>query len=143
MNVIADTDFVVAMANIDDRYRIDCLRVYRQFSRILVPQSVITETALLLNNRKGSIEIARFLLELDVKSKFQVEALEQQDIERTARLLQKYHDTRLDFVDASVIAMAERFNIRTVLTLDHRDFRLVKPRHCDYLTLLPELSPGS
>lgn len=112
MNVIADTGFVVAMANIDDRYRIDCLRVYRQFSRILVPQSVITETALLLNNRKGSIEIARFLLELDVKSKFQVEALEQQDIERTARLLQKYHDTRLDFVDASVIAMAERFNIR-------------------------------
>ena len=39
---------------------------------------------------------------------------------------------------ASVIALAERLSITEIATLDHRHFRVVRPRHVEPLTLLPE-----
>lgn len=142
--IIADTGFIVAVANTQDQYHQLCMPLYQQLqTRIMVPQIVIVEVTQLLARHGGNLKVVEFINDLYIKTKYTVQPLEQKDFEVAGKLLQKYHDTRLDFVDASVIAMAERFNIRTVLTLDHRDFSLVKPRHCDYLTLLPELSLGS
>ena len=56
---------------------------------------------------------------------------------RTAQILEQYSDSKVDFVDASVMAIAERLNIITVLTIDQRDSRLLKPLHCSNFTLLP------
>ncbi|MDJ1182374.1 hypothetical protein PMH09_04135 [Roseofilum sp. BLCC_M143] len=44
---------------------------------------------------------------------------------------------RLDFVDASIAAVAERINVTRILTLDRRDFTILRPRHCDYFEILP------
>jgi predicted nucleic acid-binding protein len=41
------------------------------------------------------------------------------------------------FVDAIIVAIAERLNITRVLTLDVRDFRMFSPRHCAAFELLP------
>jgi hypothetical protein len=49
----------------------------------------------------------------------------------------QYADSRLDFVDATVIAVAEDANISTILTLDRRDFRMVRPQHTSAFELLP------
>lgn len=43
----------------------------------------------------------------------------------------------LGAVDASVIALTERLNLPAVATVDHRHFRIVRPRHIAALTLLP------
>jgi uncharacterized protein len=40
-------------------------------------------------------------------------------------------------VDAAVIATAERLEIATVVTIDHRDFSVVRPRHVSHFELLP------
>jgi predicted nucleic acid-binding protein len=40
--------------------------------------------------------------------------------------------------DASVIATCEELDESKVATLDRRDFAIVRPRHRDHLTLLPE-----
>jgi hypothetical protein len=40
-------------------------------------------------------------------------------------------------VDASVITVAENLGITSVATLNRRDFRVVRPRHVEALTLLP------
>ena len=39
--------------------------------------------------------------------------------------------------DASIIAIAERRNVTQVATLNHRDFAVVRPAHCDTLELVP------
>ena len=49
----------------------------------------------------------------------------------------QYADSRINFVDATVMAVAERFLIKEVLTLDKRDFQIFRPKHCSSLTLLP------
>ena len=48
-----------------------------------------------------------------------------------------YANLDLGIVDASVIALAERLRVVQVLTLDRRDFSVVRPRHCPALALLP------
>jgi predicted nucleic acid-binding protein len=59
------------------------------------------------------------------------------DLERTTEILAQYADTRLDFVDATIVSIAERLNIFRVFTLDRRDFSIIRPRHCDYFEILP------
>jgi uncharacterized protein len=57
-----------------------------------------------------------------------------------AELLNTYASLRLQVVDACVIALAERLDVREVAALDRRDFLVVAPRHLpkgDRLTLLP------
>ncbi len=49
----------------------------------------------------------------------------------------KYADMDLGTVDAAVIAIAERLNIVTLATINTRDFRVVRPAHCDAFELVP------
>lgn len=137
MNAVADTSFVVAIENKFDRQRERCLSVYRTPRYIFLPQSVLNETAYLLNQVGGSRIVARFLRRLP-STKYILLALENDDIARTADLLDQYADSRVDFVDATVVAVAERLNITTILTLDHRDFGMVRPRHTEYFELQPK-----
>jgi predicted nucleic acid-binding protein len=39
--------------------------------------------------------------------------------------------------DASIIAIAERLDLTTIATLNHRDFAVVRPAHCDGFELIP------
>ena len=63
--------------------------------------------------------------------------LTDQDYSRTAEILRKYHDTRIDFVDACIMALAERLNVENILTFDRRDFSLYRPAHCEQFRILP------
>ena len=69
---------------------------------------------------------------------WQIEQVQPQDWARVDELLNQYADARLDLVDATLVAAAERLNIETLLTLDQRDFRLIRPKHVDYFSILPE-----
>ena len=66
-----------------------------------------------------------------------LESPTQEDYSRSAELLKQYADASLDFVDALIAAMAERLNITRLLTLDRRDFQLIRPKHCPTFELLP------
>lgn len=61
----------------------------------------------------------------------------QDDFRRIHELLEQYASLRLDFVDATIVALAERFNIQRILTVDQRDFRAIRPNHCAYFEILP------
>ncbi len=60
-----------------------------------------------------------------------------QDLARTAELLEKYADNKVDFVDCAIVAMAERLNLKKVLTVDRRHFTIFRPNHCDYFEIAP------
>jgi predicted nucleic acid-binding protein len=70
-------------------------------------------------------------------SDWRLEPLTDADLPRAADLMQSYADARIGFVDASIIATAERLGVARVYTLDRRHFGLVRPRHVDSFTLLP------
>jgi len=59
------------------------------------------------------------------------------DYRRVGELCAKYSDSEIGFVDASVVAIAERLSEPKIATLDRRHFSLIRPRHVDAFELLP------
>jgi uncharacterized protein len=136
MTALADTGFVVALENSSDRWHTACLNVLRREREIYLPQSVLNETCYLLTQAGGNRAAARFLQRLPT-SKFILIPLLNSDLERITKLLIKYADSRVDFVDASIAALAERLNITRILTIDRRAFQILRPAHIDHFELLP------
>ncbi len=56
---------------------------------------------------------------------------------RMRDLMQKYADLPMDLADASLVVLAEDLKIRTVFTLDRRDFSRYRPRHCKHFEIIP------
>jgi hypothetical protein len=63
--------------------------------------------------------------------------LADEDWRRCTELVEHYANLHLDLMDASLIAIAERLGATTIATLNHRDFKVVRPRHTDWFELLP------
>ena len=134
---IANTGFLVALLNRTDTKHSSVVALYTgQTHPILVPQTVLAETAYLVGKVSAVTTLVTFLRSLK-RSRFQLVALIDQDLERIAEILEEYQDSRIDFVDASVMAVAERYEAHTIFTIDQRDFRIFRPRHVAYLHLLP------
>lgn len=89
-----------------------------------------------MGREAGVATVIAFLRGLSA-SKFDLVALTEQDLLRTAEILDEYKDSRVDFVDGTVMAVAQRYGSKKILTLDQRDFRLFRPRHCDSFEILP------
>ena len=59
------------------------------------------------------------------------------DLTRIGEIMTQYADANLDFVDCCIMTLSERLTITQICTLDHRDFSIFRPEHCNYLELLP------
>jgi predicted nucleic acid-binding protein len=103
---------------------------------LVVPALVVTEVAYLLGDRIGSYAEVAFARSLE-RGELLVEAVLDSDWPRIAELTEQYEDLPLGIVDASVVALAERRDLDTIATLDHRHFATVKPRHVAAFTLVP------
>jgi predicted nucleic acid-binding protein len=103
---------------------------------LLVPALVVTEVAYLLGDRIGQHAELAFARALE-KGELLVEPVLDSDWPRIAELTDQYADVPLDIVDASVVALAERRELDTIATLDHRHFAVVKPRHVHAFVLVP------
>jgi predicted nucleic acid-binding protein len=136
MPSVADTSFVYAVAVATELDHQACVAIHNQQDVIYLPQSTLAEVGYLLTREGGNRAAAQFLMDLP-KSKYRIEALLPEDFQRTAEILFKYADSRVDFVDATIAAVAERKRIIRILTLDQRDFQILRPNHTDHFELLP------
>lgn len=97
---------------------------------------VVAETAWMIESRLGPASEAGFL-RLVTAGELEVVDLTIEDYARCTELIEIYADMGLGLIDASVGAIAERFGVTTIATLNHRDFTVVRPRHVDAFELLP------
>ena len=103
---------------------------------MVLPPLVLSEVDYVLRKVAGVEAFTRFVRDVDAGA-YRLERLDEIDLSRAAELESEYADLDLGLVDASVIALCERLGETKVATLDHRDFSVVRPRHCDALRLLP------
>ncbi|MBG1239853.1 type II toxin-antitoxin system VapC family toxin [Nostoc sp. NZL] len=137
MTAILDTSFLFALTDKSDRNHSRVFNVAKTLSeQLILPTSVLPEVCYLISSRLGHQVMRHFLVEL-AASDIRLESIYFEDLERINEILEEYADSQLNFTDATIIALAERDNITRILTLDRRDFGLVRPRHCDYFELLP------
>ncbi|HLE99040.1 MAG TPA: PIN domain-containing protein [Gaiellaceae bacterium] len=127
---------VFAALNRDERHHQRCVELLASRSPVVLPAPVITETTMLSRSRDRP-QAVDALLRSVVDGTVAVVELELADYSRARQLVAQYADLGLSFVDAAVVAIAERFEETTIATLDHRHFSVVKPLHCEAFTLVP------
>ncbi len=137
MPTVVDTGFLFALANVGDIHHDRALEIARTLSdTIILPVTVLPEICYLLYSRLGHVAMRQFLARLQI-GPIQIESVSKADLPRISEILDQYADARIDFVDATIVALAERLNVTRILTTDQRHFRLFRPRHCVAFELLP------
>ena len=137
MTVIADTGPLYALIDSDDAWHERVVAWWRANRQpVVVPVCVLPEVCYLLHTRISPEAGAAFVRAV-ADGEFLIEPLESEDISRASKLLAKYEDLDLGFVDATVIATAERLDATEVLTTDRRHFSVVRPNHVRSLRLSP------
>lgn len=132
---IVDAGPLYAAADADDENHAACLAVLaRPDLRLVLAAMAVAEATYFVGSRLGPAAERAFLSGL---ADFDVEGPGSEDFTRMAELVEQYSDWPLGGTDASIIALAERLQAPAIVTLDHRHFTAVRPRHRDTFELLP------
>ena len=139
MAYILDSGFVYAQLNGKDDWhqRVSEVTLAAEREAIFLPIPAITEISFLLQRDLGIESVADFVETLADTSVI-LEVPTPEDYVRSSHILRKYNDANIDFVNACIVAMAERLNITKILTVDRRHFGIFRPKHCDSFEILPE-----
>ncbi|MES1240708.1 MAG: PIN domain-containing protein [Acidobacteriota bacterium] len=130
MKGIADTGFLVAFANRNDRYHAWAVRIARAVTEpLLTCEAVLAETAFHLQSvplvlamvSEGLIEIA-----FDCRSQFG----------QLAALADRYSDRSPDLADLCLIRMSEIHQRHSVITVDRSDFRIYRRNRREAIPLI-------
>lgn len=137
MSLLIDTGFLYALLNRTEQNHERVLAVTQTIHEpVILPVPAITEVAYLLLRDVGSEAVADFVANLNATDLI-LESPQAADYVRAAEVIRKYADARVDFVDALIVAIAERLSITRILTLDVRHFAMFRPSHCVGFELLP------
>jgi predicted nucleic acid-binding protein len=133
---IVDAGPLYAAIDADDRNHQRSVEVLqRRDLELVIPALVVAEVTYLAGRRLGPTVEAAFLRGLE---SIQIEAPGPDEWLRIAALVEQYRDFPLGGTDASVVALAERFETDLIVTLDRRHFGAIRPRHCAAFRLLPD-----
>lgn len=134
--LLVDTNVLLAAADTSAAEHQQCAALLDEHEDVAIPTPVAAETAWMIEARLGAAAEAAFVTSL-ATGELPVLELTAGDWRRCAELVARYADLRLGLVDASLVAVAERLQLTTLATLNHRDFRVVRPVHCTAFTLIP------
>lgn len=140
MPVIIDTSVIVAAALTTERYHKQCVELFDELraknERLLLPPTVTAEAGYLLNQLSGVKQEAKFLRGVADGDLEPIDLL-RIDYARMDELVEQYQNLNIGTTDASIIALAERFRIKQIATLNWRDFTVVRPRYVGEFEILP------
>ena len=97
---------------------------------------MVVKTAWLIARELGNPAEAGFVAAAG-RGEFRIVDLTAVDYQRASVILTAHADNNLGLVDSCVMAIAERLQATTIATVNPRDFRIVRPAHCDAYTLIP------
>jgi hypothetical protein len=135
--LVLDTSAAVALLVAEDRDHARCVELADELEeQLVVPSSTLVEIDYWLR-KLGAVQGWQRFVEETAEGRYRLYPGDEQDVLRAAELEVTHAAVDLGFVDASVVATCERLGETKVATLDRRHFSVVRPRHCEALTLLP------
>ena len=135
MPLLLDTGVVYALADADDSWHNRAQSLLRsQRELLLLPVTTVPEITYLLRKRLRP-HTERLFLRSIADGELGVEQLTVGDWRRSVELLETYEE--IGFVDASIVAIAERLRLTTIATTDRRHFSAIRPSHAERFELVP------
>lgn len=135
--LVVDTGPLVSLGDTDDRNHKACRELFETDPGPLVTTALVIAEAGYLLNRVLGPPAEQALLAMISDDTLLVEAPTRVDWVRASELIGSYHDLNLGVTDATLVAIAERLNVTRIATLNHRDFRVVRPAHAAAFELVP------
>jgi len=117
---LVDTGALLAVVNARDRWHAACLAALQAVKLPLVTTTaVLTETFYFASKGRGLVErVWNFVRTGGIT----VAPISDADLPTLDALMARYADRPMDFADATLVHVAEREGLSTILTIDHADF---------------------
>ncbi len=136
--VLVDTGIIYALADRSDAWHLRARRFVENYKgTLIIPSTVIPEVCYLLQTHLSPQAEIAFVRSI-VTGALRLEQVTEEDMGRAVEVMNTYQDMLIGLVDASVVAVAERLKLSSLMTTDRRHFSVIKPKHCPAFTLLPE-----
>ena len=133
-SALIDTGAVIALLDSSERHH-EAVRSYLG-QRLLLPMTLLAEIDYLVSKYLGDAVARAFFAGVE-RGDLELLGFDNEDFARANAIMARYPSVPLGIADASVMALAERYQIKRILTLDRRHFSLVKPINMEYFELLP------
>lgn len=134
MSALIDTGPLVAFFHPDDDRHDDARKALKRMKGPMITTwAVLAEAAHLLKSYpRGRLQ----LLDVVGGGDLRVDHLTPTDTKRARSLMSKYGDLPMDLADATLVCLAEREKIETIVTFD-KDFRVYRPDGIGAFKLVP------
>jgi hypothetical protein len=122
--IIIDTGPLVALFDPKDPDYKVCHQVLENItSPLYTTEAVLTEVLHMLDaGSRGAEGVKEFI----VSEYLSIFSMKQTEIGRCFSLMEKYHDLPMDFADASLVVLSERFKTPKIFTLDFKNFSVYR-----------------
>lgn len=139
MAVIADSGAIFAIYDAADAHHariLDAIERERERGPLIVPMAILGEVDYLLREFLG-VDAELDFLDGIMRGFYTLESLTDQDVVRCQEIVAQYRAMNVGLADAAVAATAERLGVHRILTVDERDFRVIRPKKGQAFVLLP------
>jgi predicted nucleic acid-binding protein len=125
--IIADTSGLLAFFNTSEPTHAAVVAIVEnEREPLVVSPFVVAELDYIVATRIGVAAELAVLAELATGA-YEIPSFDARDIGDSRTIIDRYRDQTIGVTDASLVVLANRYQTRTILTLDHRHFDVVRP----------------
>jgi predicted nucleic acid-binding protein len=119
-DVLVDTGAILALLNKADPWHQLCEAAFRQLRLpLLTSEAALTEVFHLVGESRPAMEAAWKLIR---SGAVLLSSIAHDELPEIHALMSRYWDRPMDFADATLVYLANRESISTILTIDQNDF---------------------
>jgi predicted nucleic acid-binding protein len=138
-NALIDTGAILALLDKKDRWHNACVDAFRRLRLpLLTSEAVLTELFHLVGDGRAEMEAAWSFVRTGA---LLVATIEDSELAAIHALMSRYWDRPMDFADATLVYLAKRESLPTILTVDYADFETYRIAATRRFRVLPAKGP--
>jgi uncharacterized protein len=132
---LIDTGAILALVDRSDEWHVLCVEAYNDHRLPwLTTEAVLTETFYLV---RRNLRDDRGVWTLLGSGAIRMSGIDNEELPQVHALMAQYADRPMDFADATLVHLAARERLGTILTIDHDDFQTYRLPGRKKFTILP------
>lgn len=136
---LIDTGAILALLDRTDRWHDSCVSAFRQLRLpLLTSEAVLTELFHLIGDTRTEMEAAWNFVR---SGAILLGPLEDAELAHVHTLMSRYWDRPMDFADGTLVYLAKRETLSTILTVDQADFATYRIEGKRQFRILPATRP--